>query len=88
MFFSRYMIIKPDRVNFKIVEYDDHCIPLLLSDVDLMNGRELQELSSGKYKALILHFSLPPSSYATMLVREITKLDTSTHMNIELNNAS
>ena len=79
------MIVKPDRLSFKIVEYDDYCIPLLLSDMDLMNGKKLPESSAGKYKALILEFSLPPSSYATMLIREITKLDTSTHTNIGLN---
>ena len=80
------MIVRPTSLKYTIVNYDDHCIPLLLSDVDIMNSKVLQNSSSGKYKALVLEFGLPPASYATMLIREVTKLDTSTHSNMKLNN--
>ena len=73
------MIVRPNSLKYTIVNYDDHCIPLLLSDVDIMSSKVLQNSSSGRYKALVLEFSLPPASYATMLIREVTKLDTSTH---------
>ena len=79
------MIVKPGMLHYKLAEYDDYCMPLLLSDIDLINGKELPKAKGGKYKALILEFSLPPSSYATMLLREVTKLDTSTHKNMAMN---
>lgn len=33
----------------------------------------------GAFKSLSIEFSLRPSNYATMVVREITKQDTSSH---------
>lgn len=84
-FVFRFMIVKPGSMRFSLADYDDHCIPLLPSDIDLINGKVVPDTSTGKCKALILEFTLPPSSYATMVIREITKLDTSTHKNIELN---
>ena len=38
--------------------------------------------------ALKVEFSLPSSSYATMALREVTKLDTSAHYQTSLNNPS
>lgn len=41
--------------------------------------------SEGKYLALRMEFSLPPSSYATMAIREVLKLDTSIKKQTQLN---
>lgn len=38
----------------------------------------------GLFKSLSIEFSLRPSSYATMVVREITKQDTSSHAQASL----
>ena len=34
-------------------------------------------LAEGSLKGLKVEFSLPPSSYATMVIRELTRMDTS-----------
>lgn len=41
--------------------------------------------SDGKFRALRMEFSLPPSSYATMAIREVLKLDTSIKKQTQLN---
>ena len=75
-------------MKFQITTYDDYCVPLLQSDANLIDGKDpIGILQSGVHKALILEFRLPSSSYATMVVREITKLDTSTAKNTELQNS-
>lgn len=38
----------------------------------------------GSFKSLLIEFSLLPSNYATMVVREITKQDTSSHAQASL----
>lgn len=42
-------------------------------------------LTEGKYRALRMEFSLPPSTYATMAIREVLKLDTSIKKQTQLN---
>ncbi len=38
----------------------------------------------GKHKALKIEFSLPPSTYATMVIREVVKMDTSSYHQAQL----
>ena len=40
------------------------------------------------YKALVVEFGLPSSSYATMALREITKMDMSAQFHVTLNEAA
>ena len=87
-----------------IFRYDDVTIPQVLSDVDIMEGKEPPQPSSGivknisnvlimlffgdtegQLKGVRLEFSLPPSSYATMVIRELTHLDTSSAYQATLN---
>ncbi|EGG23829.1 tRNA pseudouridine synthase D [Cavenderia fasciculata] len=73
----RKIISRPINLEYKIYRYDSAKIPLALSDLDRLNGKEEpQDLPDGKYKALRLSFSLPSSSYATMVYRELLKQPT------------
>lgn len=75
------MIIK---LNFRnIVKYND-------KQAELLNPYYFDEPDpkgedEGKYKALRIRFNLPKSSYATMLIRELTKHSTSYASQMELN---
>ena len=84
--FFRYIIVKPENIDWSIVQYDDYCIPLIQTDLDIIEGRTSPDLEShGQLKALKVEFTLPPSTYATMAIREITKLDSSSHQQSKLN---
>ncbi|KAH0616487.1 hypothetical protein JD844_027621 [Phrynosoma platyrhinos] len=70
----------------ELVAYDDPKIPLFTTDLDKLEGKTAAVLpTEGKYKALKMEFSLPPSTYATMAVREVLKMDTSIKKQTQLN---
>ncbi|XP_035676228.1 pseudouridylate synthase 7 homolog [Branchiostoma floridae] len=74
----RKIIVKPTNCKWSVMCYDDVKIPLMLTDKDVLDGKEAPLASSeGKMKALKVEFTLPPSTYATMALREILKTDTS-----------
>uniref|UniRef100_UPI00358EDF4B pseudouridylate synthase 7 homolog isoform X1 n=3 Tax=Myxine glutinosa TaxID=7769 RepID=UPI00358EDF4B len=82
----RNLIVRPTDVTWKLTPYDDPKIPLMPTDMDIMEGRSLQPLpAEGALSALHLEFSLPPASYATMAVREVLKMDTSVRNQSQLN---
>ncbi|EPY83903.1 putative pseudouridine synthase [Camelus ferus] len=82
----RKIIIRPQNVSWEVVAYDDPKIPLFNTDVDNLEGKPPPVFASeGKYRALKMEFSLPPSTYATMAIREVLKMDTSIKKQTQLN---
>lgn len=70
----RKLIAKPKDLTWKFFDYDDEKVPLIVSDLDRLEGKpEPESLPDGKFLALRLGFSLDSSSYATMFFRELTK---------------
>lgn len=85
----RHMCVVPGDVSWKVHAYTDEKQSLILSDADLLEGKA--ELPSqvpageGGKRALALAFTLPPSTYATMLVREVIKMPTDSNFQTSLN---
>ncbi|XP_073429721.1 pseudouridylate synthase 7 homolog isoform X2 [Dendrobates tinctorius] len=82
----RKILIRPQDVSWEVIEYDDTKIPLVGTDIEKMEGKPLPVFNTeGKYRALKMEFSLPPSTYATMAIREVLKMDTSIKNQTQLN---
>jgi tRNA pseudouridine13 synthase len=74
----RHVLFKPKDLEYSVLRYDDKETELAQTDADVLNGAPPLVLpENGKYLALRLAFSLPSSTYATMLIRELTKMPTS-----------
>ncbi|GAB0099828.1 pseudouridylate synthase 7 homolog [Sergentomyia squamirostris] len=80
----RKFMAKPANLTWSTVNYSNVHDILLPSDLDELRKKKMPELS-GNQTALILDFCLPPSTYATMALREVLKTDTSTAAQIALN---
>lgn len=75
----RSMISKPWDVQWHTMRYSEQNADLILSDADKISGKPcIESIPDGQYKALVLEFSLKPSVYATMALRELLKCETST----------
>lgn len=73
-----YRIIynKVTNVSWRSIKYDEPDEELTVSDIDIIRGRAPKaDQESGNYEAVILDFSLPSSTYATMALREAMKVD-------------
>ncbi|XP_075713410.1 pseudouridylate synthase 7 homolog isoform X1 [Rhinoderma darwinii] len=82
----RKILIRPQDVSWEVVVYDDPKISLVGTDIEKMEGKPLPVFNTeGKYRALRMDFSLPPSTYATMAIREVLKMDTSIKNQTQLN---
>uniref|UniRef100_A0AAJ7TWR6 Pseudouridylate synthase 7 homolog n=1 Tax=Petromyzon marinus TaxID=7757 RepID=A0AAJ7TWR6_PETMA len=82
----RKVIVRPRGMTWELCRYDDSTVPLIATDLDLLEGRSPAPAQpEGRYRALKMEFSLPPSSYATMAVREVLKMDTSIRSQSALN---
>lgn len=73
----RKMIVKPSDVEWSLKSYSDPNQNLIETDLDRL-GHELDKktvlpTSDSNDEALIVSFTLPPSAYATMCLREIMK---------------
>ncbi|XP_023944942.2 pseudouridylate synthase 7 homolog [Bicyclus anynana] len=74
----RHIAARPADMQWRSVRYSEPFADLLLSDVDELEGRTTTGIrQDGEYKAVLLTMSLRPSSYATMALRELLKVDTS-----------
>jgi len=85
----RLMLAKAKDVQWRTVRYDKPRAALTLSDNDRIKGvKEVEGIAeNGHYKACVAEFTLAPSTYATMAVRELTKRSTEKAVLTELSNA-
>ncbi|KAK5615426.1 multisubstrate pseudouridine synthase 7 [Crenichthys baileyi] len=82
----RRIIIRPTDVSWEVINYDNPRISLVHSDFEKLENKPAPVFNKeGKYRALRMEFSLPPSTYATMAIREVLKLDTSIKKQTQLN---
>ncbi|XP_028814111.1 pseudouridylate synthase 7 homolog isoform X2 [Denticeps clupeoides] len=82
----RRVLIRPQDVSWQLIHYNDPRVPLVHTDVEKLEGKPAPVfLKEGKYRALKMEFSLPPSTYATMAIREVLKMDTSIKNQTQLN---
>ncbi|KAJ1023203.1 hypothetical protein NDA16_003356 [Ustilago loliicola] len=98
----RRMLVKPRNFDYRITSYTNPDIPLTYTDEELCLNPELSNTTPGaeqagekgegaegnKFTALTLKFQLPSSSYATMLLREALKQDTSSHKHRQMTKQS
>lgn len=91
----RKLICKPSDVTWASLQYKDPVQPLLQTDLMKVNGINITAttLSDGTATAMsdndtlfgmVIGFSLPPSSYATIALRELTKRPTSSEYQSKL----
>lgn len=69
----RQIIVKPTEVSWRCLHYTSDEEKLVLTDEDIMRGVELPPLDIGEKKALQMSFNLTSSTYATMMMRELTR---------------
>ena len=72
----RPIVVKPTDVSWKVVQHSDMNEDLLVSDIDIVLGKSPKEADeNGSLRALVIDFTLPSSTYATMALREAMKID-------------
>ncbi|XP_013979561.1 pseudouridylate synthase 7 homolog isoform X2 [Salmo salar] len=82
----RRILIKPSDVSWEVINYEDPRVSLVHTDVEKLEDQPPPVFNKeGKYRALRMEFSLPPSTYATMAIREVLKMDTSIKNQTQLN---
>jgi tRNA pseudouridine13 synthase len=84
----RKIVSKPSNLEFCTRHYDSPTQQLLYTDLELLNlkrqgtvieDRILEDTHNGDKLAVIVKFQLDVSSYATMLLREVMRMDTGRH---------
>ncbi|XP_032511316.2 pseudouridylate synthase 7 homolog [Danaus plexippus] len=73
----RHVVCRVSDMSWRCVRYDRPTDDLVLSDADLIDGVDITHNEDGKYKALLLTMTLPTSCYATMALRELLRVGTS-----------
>lgn len=83
----RKLLICPNELTWKFRKYSSPEETLIASDWDRIAGKadSIENVEgAGELKALLLDFRLPPSVYATMLLRELLKTDTSAAQQLKI----
>ena len=72
-----------------MLRYTDPDVPLAQADEDQLLGFDAPAVvADGKFTALQIRLQLGTAAYATMALREVTKADTSSHIQMSLTYAS
>ena len=69
----RRFLAKPIDLKYELVNYDDNTIRLFSTDLDKLNKVEYNCANEGSKLGIKLDFFLPSSTYATILVRELSR---------------
>ncbi|XP_063933947.1 pseudouridylate synthase 7 homolog [Zophobas morio] len=81
----RKLVVPVENLSWDFLKYSDRNEVLTLSDFEEFQGKTLPSGDTeGPYKAIRINFSLPSSCYASMALREIMKMDTTTAFNRDL----
>jgi tRNA pseudouridine13 synthase len=70
----RHIVTKAQDLNWKIVHHEKFDQKLLMTDLERLKNVQLEEPTPDKHRSLVIAFTLPSSTYATMFIRELTKL--------------
>jgi tRNA pseudouridine13 synthase len=85
----RAIIHLPKELSWSVLRYTDPDVSLAQSDEDkLLDFDPPAIVVDGKFMALQMNLTLGTAAYATMALREITKTDTSVHVQTSLTQAA
>ncbi|KAG9002678.1 hypothetical protein FRB94_003713 [Tulasnella sp. JGI-2019a] len=85
----RKILHLPEHLSWSVLRYTDPDVPLAQSDEDKILGFDVPRTDpEGKFIALQMDLQLGTAAYATMAIREITKMDTSAQSQSLLTQAS
>ncbi|EPX74512.1 pseudouridine synthase [Schizosaccharomyces octosporus yFS286] len=73
----RKLVVRPKGMEWYTIKYDSLEQQITTTDKDVLENKAPVTTDDGKYRALVLKFQLPSSSYATMALREATRSATS-----------
>jgi tRNA pseudouridine13 synthase len=84
----RKLMCKPSDVTFAVKEYYDPLQPLISTDLMELSGTTTETVEAKKDEevlfGMVIGFTLPPSAYATIALRELTKRPTSSEYQSKL----
>jgi tRNA pseudouridine13 synthase len=87
----RMLLCHPKDVDFEFMQYSDPFQPLIRTDLMLIQRIDVASTPNTvgdvrpMLRAMRVGFTLPPSSYATIALRELIKLPTSSDFQSEMN---
>lgn len=74
----RKLIVRPEHLTWQLIRHATDTDNLIRSDLEEMKGEPaVESVEDGALQSLLVQFQLPSSTYATMVLREILKEDTS-----------